>query len=80
LGQLRKQNVLGFFLLEEGAHDETTFNQLKTFSNGAIMFDQSRKTLQLEGFPGSPSTPIHYEIASGSVGLKKDGSVNLGEN
>lgn len=80
LGQLRKQNVLGFFLLEEGAHEEATFNQLKTFSNGAIKFDQSRKTLQLEGFLGSSNTPIHYEIASGSVGLREARSANSGEN
>jgi KaiC/GvpD/RAD55 family RecA-like ATPase len=80
LGQLRRLNVLGFFLLEEGAHEEATFNQLKTFSNGAIKFDQSRKTLQLEGFLGSPSTPIPYEVASRSVVLKEAQSVNSGES
>ena len=58
LGQLRKQNVLGFFLLEEGAHDQVTFNQLKTFSNGAIRIDDESGTLQLEGYPGSPSIPL----------------------
>jgi archaellum biogenesis ATPase FlaH len=61
LGQLRRQNVLGFYLLEEGAHDETTFNHIKTFSNGAIKLDKSGKTLQLEGFLGIPSTPIAYD-------------------
>jgi KaiC/GvpD/RAD55 family RecA-like ATPase len=58
LGQLRKQNVLAFFLLEEGAHDPVTFNQLKTFSNGAIRLDEASNMLQLEGYPGNPSVPV----------------------
>ncbi|MCW4018283.1 MAG: RAD55 family ATPase [Candidatus Bathyarchaeota archaeon] len=58
LGQLRKQNVLGFFLLEEGAHDPVTFNQLKTFSNGAIRVNSESNKLQLEGHLGNRSIPI----------------------
>jgi KaiC/GvpD/RAD55 family RecA-like ATPase len=58
LGQLRKQNVLGFLLLEEGAHDPVTFNQLKTFSNGAIRINEENGMLQIEGYPGNPSIPV----------------------
>lgn len=79
LGQLRKQNVLGFYLLEEGAHDETTFNQVKTFSNGAIKLDQNGKTLQLEGFLGIPSTPIAYDDPK-KVVLNEAQSANSGES
>jgi len=62
LGQLRKQNVLGFFLLEEGAHEQVTFNQLKTFSNGAIKLDSSGDTLQLEGYLERPSASIPFVL------------------
>jgi hypothetical protein len=58
LGQLRKQDVLGFFLLEEGAHDPVTFNQLKTFSNGAIRVNSESNMLQLEGNLGNRSIPM----------------------
>jgi KaiC/GvpD/RAD55 family RecA-like ATPase len=63
LGQLRRQNVLGFFLLDEGAHDEVTFNQLKSFSDGAIRISHDGSTLQLEGLPNAPTTliPFHLE-------------------
>lgn len=64
LGQLRKQNVLGFFLLEEGAHDPVTSNQLKTFSNGAIRIDQESGVLQLEGLSGNKNTPISHVLSS----------------
>jgi archaellum biogenesis ATPase FlaH len=62
LGQLRRQNVLGFFLLDEGAHDEVTFNQLKAFSDGAIRISHDGTTLQLEGFPNAPNTPIPFHL------------------
>jgi KaiC/GvpD/RAD55 family RecA-like ATPase len=58
LGQLRKQNALGFFILEEGAHEPVTFNQLKTFSNGAIKINQESNTMQLEGYPSGLSIPL----------------------
>lgn len=46
-GQLRKQNVLGFFLVEEGAHEAITLNQLKTFADGALVLEND--LLRLEG-------------------------------
>jgi KaiC/GvpD/RAD55 family RecA-like ATPase len=58
LGQLRKQNVLGLFLLEDGAHDTVTLNQLKTFSNGAIKINPENNALQLEGYPGGIEIPV----------------------
>ncbi len=45
-GQLRKQNVLGVFLVDEGTHETITLNQLKTFANGAMVIDQN--SLRLE--------------------------------
>ncbi|MCW4005777.1 MAG: RAD55 family ATPase [Candidatus Bathyarchaeota archaeon] len=60
LGQLRRQNVLGLFLLEEGAHEAVTFNQLKTFSNGAIKIDSAR--MQLEGYPASSDIPLPNKL------------------
>jgi KaiC/GvpD/RAD55 family RecA-like ATPase len=64
LGQLRRLNVLGFFLLDEGAHDAVTFNQLKAFSDGAIRVSPDDTTLQLEGSPEMPNTPIPYQFSS----------------
>jgi KaiC/GvpD/RAD55 family RecA-like ATPase len=78
LGQLRRQNVLGFYLLEEGAHDDTTFNHIKTFSNGAIKLDQGGRTLHLEGFLGINSTPIAYDDPR-KTALNESQSSNSGE-
>ncbi len=64
LGQLRRLNVLGFFLLDEGAHDAVTFNQLKAFSDGAIRISPDGSTLQLEGSPEMASTPIPYSFSN----------------
>ncbi|MCW4009691.1 MAG: RAD55 family ATPase [Candidatus Bathyarchaeota archaeon] len=58
LGQLRKQNALGFFLLEEGAHEIVTFNQLKTFSNGAIRVNEESNMMQLEGYRHGMNIPL----------------------
>jgi KaiC/GvpD/RAD55 family RecA-like ATPase len=58
LGQLRRQNVLGFLTVEEGAHDSLTVNQLKSFSNGAIIIEAN--TLRCEGFFGYPSLSVPY--------------------
>jgi KaiC/GvpD/RAD55 family RecA-like ATPase len=64
MGQLRKQNVLAFFVLEEGAHDEVTANQLKTFSNGAIRVSENERTFRLEGFSGYANTLIPFELTA----------------
>ncbi|MCW3984270.1 MAG: hypothetical protein NWE96_09800 [Candidatus Bathyarchaeota archaeon] len=60
LGQLRRQNVLGFLLVEEGAHDLLTLNQLKSFSNGAIVLEAN--TLRCEGFYGHPSISMNFSL------------------
>jgi KaiC/GvpD/RAD55 family RecA-like ATPase len=57
LGQLRKQTILGFLIVEEGAHDLLTLNQLKSFSNGAIVVEAN--TLRCEGLYGHPSFSVH---------------------
>lgn len=67
LGQLRKQSVLGFFLLEEGAHESVTFNQLKTFSNGAIRLNQNSDALQLEGCLESAHAPIPFRLPCSKI-------------
>lgn len=62
LGQLRRQNVLGFLIVEEGAHDTLTLNQLKSFSNGAIIMEAN--TLRCEGFFGVPSLSVPFSLSS----------------
>lgn len=62
LGQLRRQNVLGFLIVEEGAHDSLTVNQLKSFSNGAIVMETN--TLRCEGFFGYPSLSVPFSVSS----------------
>lgn len=59
LGQLRKQNVLGFFLVDEGTHEAITINQLKTFATGAIVLDQN--SLRFEGTLEHVSTQISID-------------------
>jgi KaiC/GvpD/RAD55 family RecA-like ATPase len=61
LGQLRKQNVLGFLIVEEGAHDLLTLNQLKSFSNGAIIL--SADSLRCEGLYGNPSFSVPFSLS-----------------
>lgn len=62
LGQLRRQNVLGFLIVEEGTHDTLTLNQLKSFSNGAIIMEAN--TLRCEGFFGIPSLSVPFSLSS----------------
>jgi KaiC/GvpD/RAD55 family RecA-like ATPase len=62
LGQLRKQNVLGFLIVEEGAHDLLTLNQLKSFSNGAIIL--SADSLRCEGFHPYPSLSVPFSLTT----------------
>ncbi|MGD6806838.1 MAG: RAD55 family ATPase [Candidatus Bathyarchaeia archaeon] len=62
LGQLRKQNVLGFLIVEEDTHDSLTLNQLKSFSNGAILLEAN--TLRCEGFYGYPSLSTPFSLPS----------------
>jgi archaellum biogenesis ATPase FlaH len=69
-GKLRKQNVLSFFLIEEGTHEESTFNLLKTFSNGIIKMGSNPNMIQFEGFIGTSKTSIFYEITKKDVILK----------
>jgi hypothetical protein len=69
-GKLRKQNVLSFFLIEEGTHEESTFNLLKTFSNGIIKMGSNPNMIQFEGFVGTSKTSIFYEITKKDVILK----------
>jgi len=69
-GKLRKQNVLSFFLIEEGTHDEYTFNLLKTFSNGIIKMGSNPNMIRFEGFIRSNKTPIFYEVTENDVFLK----------
>ena len=69
-GKLRKQNVLSFFLIEEGTHDESTFNLLKTFSNGIIKMGSNPNIIRFEGFIRSNKTPIFYEVTENDVFFK----------
>lgn len=62
LGQLRKQNVLGFLIVEEGTHDLLTLNQLKSFSNGAITVEAN--TLRCEGLYGSSSLSVPFSLST----------------
>ncbi|MCW4000763.1 MAG: RAD55 family ATPase [Candidatus Bathyarchaeota archaeon] len=61
LGQLRKQNVLGFLIVEEGAHDLLTVNQLESFSNGAIVMEAN--SLRCDGFFGYPSMSVPFSFS-----------------
>lgn len=70
MGKLRMQKVLGLFLLEEGTRDETTINQLKTYSDGVIQMDQNQKTMDLVGFVRSRRNSLSYEITEKGVLLK----------
>lgn len=60
-GQLRKQNVLGIFLVDEGTHETITVNQLKTFANGTIILDQ--ESLRLE----APLEKVGAQISIDSI-------------
>jgi hypothetical protein len=62
LGQLRRLNVLGFLIVEEGTHDTLTLNQLKSFSNGAIIMEAN--TLRCEGFFGIQSLSVPFSLSS----------------
>lgn len=70
-GKLRRQNVLSFFLVEEGTHDEATFNLLKTYSNGVIKMNERAKTIQLTGFVRNKRKSISYEVTEKNVILKE---------
>ena len=70
-GKLRKQNVLSFFLIEEGTHDENTFNLLKTFSNGIIKMSSNPRIIQFEGFVKSNNPSFFYELTEKDIILKK---------
>jgi KaiC/GvpD/RAD55 family RecA-like ATPase len=80
LGQLRKQNVLGLFLLEDGAHDLVTFNQLKTFSNCAIRLDSKSSSLNLEGYSGSSKIPLSSVFLPTAIGDVTGSSVLIEGN
>jgi KaiC/GvpD/RAD55 family RecA-like ATPase len=75
LGQLRKQNVLGFLIVEEGAHDLLTLNQLKSFSNGAIVV--APDTLRCEGF-GYPSLSVPFVLSPPETAKKTLRAQNVG--
>jgi KaiC/GvpD/RAD55 family RecA-like ATPase len=62
LGQLRKQNVLGFLIVEEGTHDSLTINQLKSFSNGAIIVEANN--LRCEGLYSYPTLSVPFSLSS----------------
>jgi len=70
MGQLRKRKVLGFFLLEEGAHDNETFSFLKTFSNGVLRMDSDLRIVQFEGFPEGGRVALSYELTEKGVVLR----------
>ncbi len=72
LGQLRRQGVISFALLEDGAHDAETLNQLMAFSNGAMMISQPSGTMTLAGFQGKGAAPLRYEVTEKSVLLRVD--------
>ncbi len=65
LGQLRKQNVLGFLIVEEGTHDLLTLNQLKSFSNGAIIVEAN--ILRCEGLYASPNLSVPFSLSTETV-------------
>jgi KaiC/GvpD/RAD55 family RecA-like ATPase len=65
LGQLRKQNILGFLIVEEGAHDLLTLNQLKSFSNGAIILEAN--TLRCEGLYATPNIGVPFSLSPETV-------------
>lgn len=71
MGKLRMQKVLGLFLLEEGTQDETTINQLKTYSDGVIQMNRNQKTMDFIGFTRSRKTPLSYEVTEKGVLLQK---------
>ena len=66
-GKLRTQNILSFFLTEEGTHDENTFNLLKTFSNGIIKMSSNPRMIHFEGFGRTSNTSIRYEVTENDV-------------
>jgi KaiC/GvpD/RAD55 family RecA-like ATPase len=61
LGQLRKQNVLGFLIVEEGTHDLLTVNQLKSFSNGALILEANN--LRCEGLYPYPNLSVPFSLS-----------------
>lgn len=61
LGQLRKQNVLGFLIVEEGSHDSLTLSQLKSFSNGAIILETN--SIRCEGLYSCPNVSVPYSLS-----------------
>jgi KaiC/GvpD/RAD55 family RecA-like ATPase len=65
LGQLRKQNVLGFLIVEEGTHDLLTLNQLKSFSNGAITVEAN--ILRCEGLYASPNLSVPFSLSTETI-------------
>jgi KaiC/GvpD/RAD55 family RecA-like ATPase len=62
LGQLRKQNALGFLIVEEGTHDLPTVNQLKSFSNGAIILEAN--SLRCEGLYTHPNLSVPFSFSA----------------
>ncbi len=71
MGKMRRQRLLSLFMLEEGTHDDVTFNLLQTFSNGVIHMNQENKTLDLVGFGGYGKIPLSYDLTDEGVIVKK---------
>lgn len=65
LGQLRKQNVLGFFLVDEGTYEAITLNQLKAFADGAMVLNQD--SLRLEGSLEKAGTQVSLNSITGEL-------------